>query len=130
MPRMNVVKRLPRVLDLERVDGELPAAVDLRLEQRVDQRVLVREAAIDGADADARGGGDLVERDVEPALGEERGGGREHPLAVALGVGAQWSWDDGHGSVHRTIKEEARTSASVLLSKLSHDLHFSNGEHR
>ena len=40
------------------------------LEERVDQLLLVGEAAVDGADADARVMGDVVQGDVEAALGE------------------------------------------------------------
>ena len=59
------------------------------LEQRVDELLLVGEAAVDRADADARAAGDLVERDRQPVLGERLARGREDALAVALGVAAQ-----------------------------------------
>jgi hypothetical protein len=58
-------------------------------EQRLDQLVLVAEAAVGGADADARVARDLVEPDVEALLREQRPGGLEQPLPVALRVGAQ-----------------------------------------
>jgi len=63
--------------------------VDLGLEQRVDQRVLVREAAVDGPHPHARGGRDVVQRDAEAALGEHLSRGGEDPLPVAFGVDAE-----------------------------------------
>ena len=62
---------------------------DLLLEQLVDQRLAVREAPVDGPDADAGVPGDVVEADVDAALGEEDPRRREDPLPVALGVLAQ-----------------------------------------
>ena len=45
--------------------------------------------AVHRAHPDARGGGDVVERRIEPAVGEDLGRGGQDPLAVALGVGSQ-----------------------------------------
>ena len=61
----------------------------LDLEERVDQLVLVREAPVGGPHADAGAVGDVVERHVQAALGEQLARGVEEPLAIALGVAAQ-----------------------------------------
>ena len=63
--------------------------LDPLLEERVDQLLLVREAAVDGADADAGVVGDVVQRHAQPALGEQLSRGGQDALAVALGVLAQ-----------------------------------------
>ena len=49
----------------------LHLVVQLRAEERGDEGVFVRKVSIDRADADARLTSDLLEGDVEPALGEE-----------------------------------------------------------
>jgi hypothetical protein len=69
--------------------GERDDLPDALLEEGVDELVLVGEAAVDGADADAGAACDLVERHRQPALGERRVSGLEDPLAVALGIAAQ-----------------------------------------
>ena len=61
------------------------------LEERVDQQLLVRVAAVDGADADARVTGDVVEGDGQPALGEELPGGGQDALAIALCIAPGWT---------------------------------------
>ena len=63
--------------------------LDAVLEQRVDQLLLVGEAAVDRPDADARLARDVVVRAAQPALGEDHARGLEDALAVALGVAAQ-----------------------------------------
>ena len=65
--------------------------LDPDLEERVDQRLSVGEAAIDGADADPGPRGDLVEAHLEAPLGEQLGGGLKDAPPVALGVGPQGS---------------------------------------
>jgi hypothetical protein len=55
----------------------------------VDQRLLVGEPAVHGADADPRAPGDVVQGDLQAALAELLGRRHQDPLAVALGVPAQ-----------------------------------------
>src|SRR5436189_86228 len=59
-------------------------------EQRLDQLFLGAEPPVDGADADPRMTGDLVQADLEPALVEHLGGCHQDPLPVPLGVPPQW----------------------------------------
>ena len=79
----------PRVLGEQGRLGLGRELVQAALEQRVDELLLVGEAAVDRADADARPAGDLVERDRQAVLGERRARGIEDALAVALRVTAQ-----------------------------------------
>jgi hypothetical protein len=76
----------PRVLAGQGVLGlgnELRKAL---LEQGVDEALPVGEAAIDGADPDARSAGDLVERDPQAAFGERLACCLQDQSPVALGV--------------------------------------------
>ena len=57
--------------------------------ERVEQRLLGREVAVDGADADARAAGDVVHLRVAAVLGEDRSRRLQDPLAIAPGVGAE-----------------------------------------
>src|SRR4051794_26930525 len=57
--------------------------------ERVDQELLVGEAPVDGADADARVMSHVVEGDAEPTLGEQLARSLEDPLAVPFGVPAK-----------------------------------------
>ena len=59
---------------------------DPLLEERVDQLLLVLEAPVDGADADAGVVRDVIQRHVQPALGEDLAGRREDALAVPRGI--------------------------------------------
>ena len=61
------------------------------VEDRADQRLLGREAAVQRAFADAGAAGDLLDPDVEARLGERGSGGVEDAGAVASGVGPQWA---------------------------------------
>jgi hypothetical protein len=79
----------PRVVLVEGLQRDGLDGRDAVLEERVDQLLLVREAAVDGAHADAGATGDLVQRDLQAVLGEALGGRREDALPVALGVAAQ-----------------------------------------
>jgi hypothetical protein len=54
-----------------------------------DQRLLGREAAVQGGGADACAPGDLPHRNVQALGGEHRAGRVEDELAVIPGVGAQ-----------------------------------------
>ena len=58
------------------------------LGERLEQVLLGREVAVDGADADPGGAGDLVDLRVEAVLGELLARGVEDLLAVAPRVGA------------------------------------------
>jgi hypothetical protein len=72
--------------------GDGDEGVDAVPEQFGDECFLVGEAAVDGADADAGGPGDVVEGGVESALGEQLGGGGEYALPVPFGVAAKWAF--------------------------------------
>ena len=80
---------LPRVVLIGRGTGGVRHLLDALLEQRVDQQLLVGEAAVDRPDADAGLARDVVVRAAQPALGEDDARGLEDALAVALGVAAQ-----------------------------------------
>jgi hypothetical protein len=55
-----------------------------------EERLARREVAVHRGVADARPAGDVVQRRVDPCLGEDRGGGRHEALAVAPCVSAPW----------------------------------------
>ncbi len=82
---------VPRVLGDEALLGERDELLHAVLEQRVDQLLLVREAPVDGSDADARALRDRVERHGQALLGERLAGGGEDPQPVALRVASQWA---------------------------------------
>ena len=88
------LQRAPRIAVGERVVEAAHELLEALLEQRGDQVVAVAEAAVGGADADARAAGDLVHRRVEPALGEHGARGDEQAGAVAGGVGAKGALGD------------------------------------
>src|SRR5699024_9360489 len=52
--------------------------------------VLVGEAPVGGADPDSGMVGDIVERDLQPVLGEQLTTGDQQPLAIAGGVLAKF----------------------------------------
>ena len=79
----------PGVVGTEGLAGQRLDSRRLLVEELVDQRLPVREAAIDGPDADAGVPGDVVEPDVDAALGEQHRRGREDPLPVPLRVPAK-----------------------------------------
>jgi hypothetical protein len=89
MPRTKVVEALPRVLDLERASASSTARSILSSKSASISASLSGKRPVHGAHARRPRRGDLVERDVEPAVGEDLGGGGEDALAIALGVGAQ-----------------------------------------
>ena len=62
---------------------------------RRQQRLLRREVAVDGADADAGVGGDVVHLRLRAFAGEQLAAGGQDPLAVAARVGSQGSLIDG-----------------------------------
>ncbi len=82
---MLVKRRLDRV-------GE---TLEVLLGERLDQRLLRREMAIDGADADARAAGDVLDLRLQADLGEGGGGGGDDLLAIAARIGAQGPSSDG-----------------------------------
>ena len=57
---------------------------------RVDELVLVGEAPVGGADPDSGMVGNIVERDLQPVLGEQLTTGDQQPLAIAGGVLAKF----------------------------------------
>src|SRR5262249_5110048 len=59
---------------------------------------------VDGADADPRMTGDLVQADLEPALVEPLSGRRQDALPVPLGVPPQWPRPSRPGRVLRHLK--------------------------
>ena len=67
----------------------LDELADPLVQDRDDERVLGREVAEDRAVADARAPGDLVDADVEAALGEALARDVEQAVEVALRVGAE-----------------------------------------
>src|SRR5690242_10161556 len=83
---------LPGVGDGASLFGDGDEGVDAVPEQFGDEGFLVGEAAVDGADADAGGPGDVVEGGVESAFGEQVGGGGEYALPVPFGVAAKWAF--------------------------------------
>src|SRR3954452_21975891 len=58
-------------------------------DERAHERVLRREVAVDGPDADAGAARDVLHLRVEPVLGEAVAGGGDDLVAVALRVGAE-----------------------------------------
>ena len=100
----------PGVGIVECLLGERGDLVEALLEERLDDLLLVGEAAVGRADADAGVGGDVVHRDVEAALGEHLAGRGQQPLAVALGIPAQGAFGAvlrRHGA-HRSTKRTER----------------------
>lgn len=79
----------PRVRVRQRRLGERRQFGDALLEQIIDQRVLVRVAPVDSADADSGRGGDVIQRRVESPFGEQIARCGEDPLAVTLGIATQ-----------------------------------------
>ena len=79
----------PGVRIVECLLGQRGDLFEALLEERLDDFLLVGEAAVGRADADAGVGGDVVHRDVEAALGEHFAGRGQDPLSVALGISAQ-----------------------------------------
>ena len=80
---------VPGVVGVRHRLGHLGQRVDMILEQRLDQLLLRREAAVDGADAQARMPGDVVQRHIESTVGEHFGRGGQDALPVAFGVPAK-----------------------------------------
>ena len=80
---------LPRRGRSRAASASATSSLDALLEKRVDEQLLLGEAAVDRPDADPGAPRDLVHRHGEPALGEGLGGGGEDPRPVALGVAAQ-----------------------------------------
>ena len=77
---------LPRVLDLERLARRLGEPLEAGIGERLEQVLLGREVAVDGADADPGVAGDLVDLGVEPAAANCRARGCEH---ASRGCGAR-----------------------------------------
>ena len=96
---------LPRVVLIGRGTCGVRHLLDALLEQRVDQQLLVGEAAVDRPDADAGVAGDVVVRAAQPALGEHA---RARPRGCAGGcarrrgaAGVRLMPRGAHGAEHR-----------------------------
>ena len=81
--------RHPRIGGRKGLLGSRPDRVHAVVEERVDQLLLVVEAAVDGPDTHACVVGDVVERDLEATRGEDLAGGREDALAIAGCIAAE-----------------------------------------
>jgi hypothetical protein len=78
--------------------GQRDELADALLEERLDEQLLLREAAIDGAHPHAGVLGDVVHGDGQPALGERLRGRLQDAVAVALGIAPQRARGGGaHG---------------------------------
>jgi len=82
-------ERLPWVLDLERGADVVDRDAELLGDERLDQRVLRREVAVDGADADAGDTRHVVDLHMRALLRAHLAGGHEDALAVAPRIGPQ-----------------------------------------
>ena len=92
-------ERVPRVVELGGEVGGGDQLGELLLDDRLEERVLAREAAEDRCVADAGAARDLRHPDVEALLGERQGRRLEDEAAVALGVRAQRALPDlGHAA--------------------------------
>ena len=80
---------LPRIGVVGRGAGDVGDLLDARLEQRVDELLLVGEAAVDGAHPHAGLARDVVVRAAQPAIGEDHARRVQDALAVALRVAAE-----------------------------------------
>ncbi len=76
--------------------GDLSHALQLVLEEKVDQFALLREVAVDGADAESRMAGDVVRRHAESPVGKQLRRRIQNPLAVADDVFALRLRDRAH----------------------------------
>src|SRR5262249_53881415 len=97
--------------------GQRDDLPDALLEQRVEQQLLVREAPVHGADADAGEPCDLVQRDAQAAVREPLAGGLQDALPVALGVSS-------HVPSMTKRRTHLQFRATVPISKLRTHLHF------
>ena len=83
---------LPRILDLERMRGPPAARPSKRSSASASQQVLLgREVAVDGADADPGGAGDLVHLRVEAVLGELLARARSSTRSRLRRASARWA---------------------------------------
>jgi hypothetical protein len=69
--------------------GDAGELVEVRFEDRLDERRLMREAPVEGAHAHTGSPRDLLDRGFEAVFGEGVGGGAEDALAVCLRVAAE-----------------------------------------
>jgi hypothetical protein len=86
-----VAQALPGVVEPPGGVDEGDDLVDAFVEQFLDELLLVREAPVDGPDADVGGAGDVVVADVETDLGDQFAGGVvevENPSPVVSKAGA------------------------------------------
>ena len=80
---------LPGIVRVESLDGRGHDSFEMILEDRVDQSILRREASVERPDADAGAGGDLLDADVDPVLGERPPGSLENALTVLSRIASQ-----------------------------------------
>src|SRR3954452_10406383 len=90
---------VPRVRVVQPLLVDASPLVELLLEERVDEHLLVWEAPVDGADADARVVCDGVQGDAEAALGKQLARRLEDPLAVPLSVLAKRLFRGAHDAI-------------------------------
>ena len=103
----------------------LDELADALVEDRDEERVLAREVAEDRAVADARPPRDLVDADVEPALGEALARHVEQAVEIALRVGAERHPPIGTTSACTAVAWIRSTS----LRRSSRSEHDEAGEH-
>src|SRR4051812_5919820 len=102
---------MPRVRVVEPLLVDARPRVELLLEERVDEQLLVGKAAVDRADADAGVMGDVVQRDPETPFREQLARRVEDALPVALGVLAEGLLLRAH---HHSLPEVDNTYPNVL----------------
>jgi hypothetical protein len=83
------LKPFPGIVGPERPFGKCSHLSDSLLEEHVDQAISVAEAPINGADADASAGRDLLQRRLDATRSKQLRRGGQDSLAVPLRVGAQ-----------------------------------------
>ena len=87
--------RAPRIrLRGDQLAHEGDRAVEALLDERLGERLLRREVAVDGADADAGAARDVLHLRLGAVLGERCARGLQHLRAVADRVSAETSGDD------------------------------------
>ncbi len=104
--------------------GEQHHAVELLAEHGVEQRLLRREAAEDGAVADACAARDLVDADVDAALGEALACCAEDAIEISLSVGSHAAIGaacEASASMWTTsrLRKSASSTTSAAMTKIA-----------
>src|SRR4051794_35896274 len=117
-------ERLPRVLDvLERLARDRADRLVAAERDRLDQRLLRREVAVDGAHAHPGPAGDVIHLSVQPVLREGLQRGRPHALGVAASVGSEWACGGGR-QAEPCLRYSAETESEFrILPGSCSDLH-------